>query len=103
MNIPKKLEVKRDEQAEEFYKRSGWVPTELAVMNYQAGFSDCANLLLPEIEKMHTALKEWIAFEHSQMDKEGPYVGMEINRLIKQGDKALQSLREFLGSEAENE
>lgn len=106
VKIPKKLEEKRDQLAHDFenYAWRAAPYTEVTIdSSYREGFNAACNLLLPEIEKNHTALKEWIDFEHSQIDKEGPYVGMEINRLINQGDEALQSLREFLGEKREGE
>ena len=96
MTIPKKLEEKRDLLAAEKKGPYNEVYKPMVGAMVCVGFDEACNLLLPEIEKIHTALKEWIDFEHSQIDKEGPYVGMEINRLINQGDKALASLEEFL-------
>ena len=48
---PKKLE----EMAEDYYKKSGWVPTENAVMNFEAGVKAALNL--PEVKAMREALE----------------------------------------------
>ena len=104
VTLPKNLQEKRDAMCEAYKQEclDNWhCPGLYLKPDFKKGFEEACKLLLPEIEKIHTALKEWIAFEHSQIDIEGPYVGMEINRLINQGDKALQSLREFLGKESE--
>jgi len=61
MILPKNLQEKRDELAKNWTK--GWNPladseNSVIALNYKKGFNDCANLLLPEIEKMVELLED---------------------------------------------
>lgn len=89
MNLPKNLEEKRDELAREFNSKEYG-----SKIDFKKGFNSALYLLLPEIEKLEETL-EWYATKG-----EGAYTDA---KLYLKAENTLQSLREFLGSEAENE
>ena len=112
MTLPKNLQEKRDElslgRAENFWGERDSLEQEEQnsfddiVKDYKSGWNACANLLLPEIEKLSAALefclKNYldIPCEKSKSDGILTTGRIEVNR-------ALQSLREFLGEESEGE
>lgn len=66
MNIPKKLEEKRDAMCEAYKQEclDNWHSPGLYLKpDFKKGFEEACNLLLPEIEKMRAALKS-VAAEH---------------------------------------
>ena len=105
MTIPKKLEEKRDELAKEWTR--GWNPSadsenSVIALNYKKGFNDCANLLLPEIEKLSAALefclKNYLDIPCEKSKSDGILTTGRI-----EANRALQSWQEFLGEESEGE
>ncbi len=95
MTLPKRLQGKRDELVKEWTR--GWNPladetNSVIALNYKKGFKDCANLLLPEIEKLREAL-EYIASDYPKS-----YIHDSDNERAK---KALQSIEDFLGEKSE--
>lgn len=48
------------------------------------------NSLKAKADKLRVALAEWIEWENEQIAKEGHYVGVKINELIKKGKNALK-------------
>jgi len=46
------MKKKMEELAENHYKKTGWVPTELAVMNFQAGFTARDEMAEKEFEQL---------------------------------------------------
>ena len=59
-DLKQQLEAVRDRMAPIFYKESGYVPTEWAVMNYKAGF----NAAIPIILEMAEALEFYSKIEN---------------------------------------
>ena len=99
MKIPKNLQEKRDELARDWTK--GWNPSadsenSVIALNYKKGFNDCANLLLPEIEKLEKALFRLTV----RLDESASIHDIKPSAEIVR--QALQSLREFLGEESED-
>lgn len=111
MNIPKKLEEKRDELAREFNSKEYG-----SKIDFKKGFSSACNLLLPEIEKLREALNFYgntLNWEHHNnqkpLDWGRPIIKYDDCKHVFSdewcaygGDKArqaLKSLREILGSE----
>lgn len=82
----KKLTKLRDAEAEKFYKDSGWVPSEWAVMNFKAGF-DCRDKLDNEALKAMTesrnayAMALKVALENSIFPNK-QYVKAEIDKIL---------------------
>ena len=114
MTIPKNLEEKRDELAKEWIR--GWNPSadgenSVIALNYKKGFSDCANLLLPEIEKLEEALKKITKtkyglqgyIEENDVQGERDYLANLAFGYEQIARYTLQSLREFLGEMSEGE
>lgn len=91
MTIPKKLEEKRDELATE--KKQPYNETYKPIVGAMVcvGFDEACNLLLPEIKKLEEALTN---IKDSNVPSDHDWI---------MAYEALKSLREFLGSEAENE
>ena len=99
MKIPKNFQEKRDELARDWTK--GWNPSadsenSVIALNYKKGFNDCANLLLPEIEKLEKALFRLTV----RLDESASIHDIKPSAEIVR--QALQSLREFLGEESED-
>jgi len=68
----KKLTKLRDAEAEKFYKDSGWVPSEWAVMNFKAGWdarnnldNEALKIAVEALELCHSRMKmtAWIEDE----------------------------------------
>lgn len=60
MTPPKTIDQIRDEMAEEFYKKSGWSPTEWAVMNFHAGFDASTKYHEEKYRKLVSDLKNML-------------------------------------------
>ena len=59
---------------------------------------DCRELKFKTIiAELEGALADWMKFEEKSIAKDGPYVGKEINALIKNAQEALQKLKDFRG------
>lgn len=121
MTLPKLLQEKRDELAKEWTR--GWNPladetNSVIALNYNKGFEQACDLLLPEIQKLREALKFYgntLNWEHHNnqkpLDWGRPIIKYDDCKHVFNdewcsygGDKArqaLQSLREFLGEKSE--
>lgn len=93
MKVPKKLEEKRDELAQDICVMP-WTTLESDEERkeyFNQGFNACANLLLPEIEKLEEALFRLTV----RLDESASIHDIKPSAEIV--NEALQSLREFLG------
>lgn len=108
MKIPKKLEEKRDLFIESRYSDDLWPKYgELYRIVAKESWNDCANLLLPEIEKLSEVITI-LGDKHIGMamcfEKHGtrlniPFLIDDCKNDAQRAEKALQSLREFMGSD----
>lgn len=114
MNIPKKLEEKRDELAAVHAKEyeEEYAPSEMVLAQeneYKEAFNAACNLLLPEIKKLEKAIQHCEKFDTSgRMGRYGygevirghkPEPGTRFKTPKEKAREALQFLREFLGSD----
>lgn len=106
MTLPKKLEEKRDAMCEA-YKQDcldNWHSPGLYLKpDFKKGFEEACKLLLPEIKKLEEAVKQGAHYLTFHSQGRGATEFYQMNEDADKISKALQSLREFLGSEAENE
>lgn len=91
----KKLTKLRDAEAEKFYKDSGWVPSEWAVMNFKAGF-DCRDKLDKEALKIAVEALNEIAIEQQFYIAKKDYFS-EVVRLNLTAKEALEEIRKLRG------
>lgn len=113
MTLPKKLEEKRDELAQ-YICVMPWTTLEVDDERkeyFNEGFNAACNLLLPEIKKLEEALMHSkvgfysVSFVADSNDLKMNMINLSIHCKSQEDkiEQALKSLREFLGSEVENE
>ena len=89
MNTPhKKMSEIRDAEAEKFYKDSGWVPSEWAVMNFKAGF-DCRDKLDNDALKLVVEVLEYY--------QKGKCTWIDGSINIAPANRALAEIRKMRG------
>lgn len=112
MTLPKNLQEKRDAMCEAYKQEclDNWHSPGLYLKpDFKKGFEEACKLLLPEIEKLSEVITI-LGDKHIGMamcfEKHGtrlniPFLIDDCKNDAQRAEKALQSLREFLGSEEE--
>lgn len=91
-NLKQQLEAMRDRMAEQHYKETGHVPTEWAVMNYQAGFNAAIPIIL-EMAKQAESLEE-LYYENPNVREDAYNKGVRDSQ--NRMNKALNKLKQFV-------